>query len=91
MDDIITLLVSSSEDMKILLRKLKRERQNKGLMLNVKKAKILTMDKYDHDTFELDGDEIEVVKDFILLGTLVNSDAASKQEIKRRITMGKST
>lgn len=60
-------------------------------MLNVKKTKILIIDKYDHDIFELDGDEIQVVKDFNLLGSLVNLDATTTQEIQRRIAMGKST
>lgn len=59
-------------------------------MLNVKKTKILTMDKFDHDTFELDGDEIQVVK-YFNLGSLVNLDATTTQEIQRRIAMGKST
>ncbi len=86
-----TLIVSSLEGMRNILRAIKRESQNTGLFLNMAKTKILTTDDYDQDTFQLHGDETEVVKDFNLLGSIVNTEATSTMEVKRRIAMGKST
>lgn len=59
------MIASSSEGMKDLLRKVKREKS-----LNMTKTKILTTDNCNRDAFELDGDEIEVVTDLNLLGSM---------------------
>ncbi len=55
------LIASSLEGMRNILRAIKHESQNMGLFLNMAKTKILTTDDYDQDTFQLDGDETEVV------------------------------
>ncbi len=86
-----TLIASSLEGMRNILRAIKCESQNMGLFLNMAKTKILTTDDYDQDTFQLDGNETEVVKDFNLLGLIVNTEATSTMEVKRRIAIGKST
>ncbi len=82
-----TLKASSLEGMRNILRAVKHESQNMGL--NMAKTKTLTTDDYDQDTFQLDGDETEVDKDFNLLGSIVKTEVTSTVEVKGRFAMAK--
>ncbi|XP_049711397.1 leucine-rich melanocyte differentiation-associated protein isoform X1 [Elephas maximus indicus] len=86
--DDTTLLAESEEDFKHLLMKIKDHSLQYGLHLNIKKTKILTSGPVSN--IMINGEKIEVVKDFILLGSTIKSHGSSSQEIKRRTAMGKS-
>ncbi|XP_049709425.1 uncharacterized protein LOC126058367 isoform X1 [Elephas maximus indicus] len=86
--DNTTLLAESEEDLKHLLMKIKDHSLQYGLHLNIKKTKILTTGPMRN--IMINGEKIEVVKDFILLGSTINSHGSSSQEIKRHIALGKS-
>ncbi|XP_049754915.1 uncharacterized protein LOC126084369 [Elephas maximus indicus] len=86
--DDTTLLAETEEDLKHLLMKIKGHSLQYGLHLNIKKTKILTTGPMSN--IMINGEEIEAVKDFILLGSTINSHGSSSQEIKRRVALGKS-
>ncbi|CAJ0937842.1 unnamed protein product [Ranitomeya imitator] len=69
----------------------KLEISNVGLLLNTRKTQIKTTGRYDRDTSEMDGDELEIVKDFNLLGSMITQDAAMTLEVNRRMATGKLT
>ena len=85
--DDTTLLAENEADLKYLLMKLKGQSISIGLHLNLKKTKILTTDNINN--FMLDGEDIEIVANFSLLGSMINTQATSSQEIQRRIALGK--
>lgn len=86
-----TLIPASAEGIKNLLKSIKQESAKMGLLLNTKKTKILTTATTNSETFNVKGDELEIVKDFNLLGSMVTSEATSSPEIRRTIAMAKST
>src|SRR6218665_178383 len=73
-------------DLTKLIRKLKRESKKVGLYFNIKKTKIMTT--VDWDTFEIDGEEIEVVTNFTFLGSEVEKEGRCDKEIKSRKDKG---
>ena len=85
--DDTTLMTESREDLKILITKVKEESANAGLYLNIKKTKVMMTD--DASEFQMDGDKIEVVQSFNFLGSLVNKDSISSEEIKRRLDLAR--
>ena len=85
--DDTTLMAESSEDLKMLITKVKEESANAGLYLNIKKTKVMMTD--DTSEFQMDGDKIEVVQSFNFLGSLVNKDSTSSEEIKRRLNLAR--
>ena len=85
--DDTTLMAESSEDLKMLITKVKEESANAGLYLNIKKTKVMMTD--DTSEFQMDGDKIEVVQSFNFLGSLVNKDSTSSEEIKRRLDLAR--
>src|SRR5215467_15053331 len=87
--DDTTLLAESEEDLKYLLTKVKEESLKMGLHLNMKKTKIMATGNVE--TFNIDGEAIEVVDCYNLLGSMVNQYGTSSQEIKKRIAVGKRT
>jgi hypothetical protein len=85
--DDTTLLANRKQGLQNLLKRVKKASEKSGLYLNMKKTKILTTAKWN--VFELDGEEIEVVKDFSLLGSLIDRDGGCKREVKRRMALSK--
>ena len=81
------LLAENEADLKYLLMKLKGQSISMGLHLNLKKTKILTTSNIN--SFMLDGENIEIVANFSLLGSIINTQVTSSQEIQRRITLRK--
>ena len=70
-------------DLAKLIRRLKRESEKAGLYFNIKKTKIMTT--ADWNSFEIDGEEIEVETSFTFLGSEVEKEGRCGNEIKRRV------
>ena len=77
-----TLMAESEEELKSLLMKVKVERQKVGLKLNIQKMKIMASGPIT--SWEIDGEMMETVSDFIFLGSKITADGEYSHEIKRR-------
>ena len=77
-----TLMAESEEELKRLLMKLKEESKNVGLKLNIQKTKIMASGPIT--SWEIDGETLERVTDFIFLGSKITADGDCSHEIKRR-------
>ena len=78
----IPLLMSESEEeLKSLLMKLKKEREKAGLKLNIQKTKIIASGPIT--SWQIDGEKLETVADFIFLGSKITEDSDCSYEIKR--------
>ncbi|KAF7251931.1 Retrovirus-related Pol polyprotein from type-2 retrotransposable element R2DM [Varanus komodoensis] len=85
--DDTTLMAESEEELKSLLMRVKEESAKVGLKLNIKKTKIMTSGPLT--SWQIDGEEMEVVTDFIFLGSKITADGDCSQEIKRRLLLGR--
>ena len=85
--DDTTLMAESEEELKSLLTKLKEESENVGLKLNIQKTKIMASSPIT--SWEIDGETVETVADFIFLGSKITTDGDCSHEIKRRLLLGK--
>ena len=77
----------SEEELKSLLMKVKEESQKVGLKLNIQKMK--TMASGPITSWEIDGETVEAVSDFIFLGSKITADGDCNHEIKRRLLLGR--
>ena len=77
-----TLMAESEEELKSLLMKLKEESENVGLKLNIQKTKIMASGPTT--SWEIDGETVETMADFIFLGSKITADGDCSHEIKRR-------
>ena len=85
--DDTTLLAESEEELKSLMMKVKEESEKVGLKLNIEKTKIMA---YSLTTsWEIDGETVETVSDFILGGSKITTDGGCSHEIKRRLLLGR--
>ena len=82
----ITLMVKSKEELKSLLMKVK-ESEKVGLKLNIQKTKIMASDTII--SWQIDGEAMETVRDFIFLGSKITADGAYSHEFKRRLLLGR--
>ena len=85
--DDTTLMAESEEELKSLLMKLKEESEKVGLKLNIQKTKIMASDPIT--SWEIDGETVETVSDFILGGSKITADGDCSHEIKRRLILGR--
>ncbi|KAF7253384.1 hypothetical protein EYD10_00388 [Varanus komodoensis] len=85
--DDITLMAESEEELKSLLMRVKEESAKVGLKLNIKKTMIVASGPLT--AWKIDGEEMEVVTDFIFLGSKITADGDCSQEIKRRLLLGR--
>ena len=85
--DDTTLLAENKEELKSLLMKMKEESENVGLKLNIQKRKILASGPIT--SWQIDGETVETVSDFIFLGSKITADDDCSHEIKRRLLLGK--
>ena len=83
--DDTTLLAESEEELKSLLRKVKEESKKVGLKLNIQKTKIMASGPIT--SWEIDGETLETVSDFILGGSRITADGDCSHEIKRRLLL----
>ena len=77
------LMAESKEELKSLLMKVKKENEKVGLKLNIQKTKIMASGPIT--SWEIDGETVETVSDFIFLGSKIAADGDCSHEIKRRL------
>ena len=82
-----TTLMAESEELKSLLMKLKDESENVGLKFNIQKTKIMASGLIT--SWQIDGETMETVTDFIFLGSTVTAKGDCSHEIKRRLLLGR--
>ena len=85
--DNTTLMAESEEELKSLLMKVKVESDKVGLKLNIQKMKIMASGPIT--SWEIDGETVEVVSDFIFWGSKITTDGDCSHEIKRRLLLGR--
>ena len=85
--DDTTLMAESEEELKSLLRKVKEESKKVGLKLNIQKTK--SMASGPITSWEIDGETVETMSDFILGGSKITADGDCSREIKRRLLLGR--
>ena len=80
-------MAESEEELKSLLMKVKEESEKVGLKLNIQKTKIMASDPTT--SWEIDGETVKTVKDFIFGGSRITADGDCSHEIKRRLLLGR--
>ena len=85
--DATTLMAESEDELKSLLMKAKEESEKVGLKLNIQKTKIMASGPVT--SWEIDGETVETVADFILGGSIITADGDCSHEIKRRSLLGR--
>ena len=85
--DDATLMAESEEELKSLLMKMKEESEKVGLNLNIQKIKIMT--PCPITSWQIDGETMETVRDFILGGSKITADCDCSYEIKRCLLLGR--
>ena len=85
--DNTTLMAESEEELKSLLMKVKVESEKVGLNLNIQKTKIMASGLVT--SWEIDGETVETVSDFIFLGSKITADGDCSHEIKRCLLLGR--
>ena len=80
-------MAESEEELKSLLMKVKEEREKVGLKLNIQKTKIMASGPIT--SWEIDGETVETMSDFILGGSKITADSDCSHEIKRCLLLGR--
>ena len=80
-------MAESEEELKSLLMKVKKESEKVGLKLNIQKTKIMAFGSIT--SWEIDGETVETVSDFILGGSKITADGDCSHEIKRHVCLGR--
>ena len=81
----VTILMAESEELKSLLMKVKEESGKVGLKLNIQKTKIMASNPIT--SWQIDGEAIEIVADFIFLNSKITADHDCSHEIKRHLLL----
>ena len=82
-----TTLMAESEELKSLLMKMEEESEKVGLKLNIQKTKIMASGPIS--SWQIDGETMETVSDFIFLGSKITADGDGSHEIKRCLLLGR--
>ena len=82
-----TLIAESEEELKSLLMKVKVESEKLGLKLNIQKTKIMASGPIN--SWEIDGETVETVSDFIFWGSKITANGDCSHEIKRHLLLGR--
>ena len=85
--DDTTLMAESEEELKSLLMRVQEESENVGLKLNIQKTKIMPSGPIP--SWQIDGEIVETVADFLFLGSKITADGDCSHEIKRRLLLGR--
>ena len=85
--DVTTLMEESEEELKSLLMKVKEESEKVGLKLSIQKTKIMVSGPIT--SWQIDGETVETVRDFIFGGSKITSDGDCSHDIKRRLLLGR--
>ena len=80
-------MAESEEEIKSLLMKVKEESEKVGLKLNIQKTKIMTSSPIN--SWQIDGETVETVSDFIFFGSKITADGDCSHEIKRHLFLGR--
>ena len=86
-EDDTTLMAESEEELKSLLMKVKEESEKFGLKLSIQKTKIMASGPIT--SWQIDGETMETVSDFIFLGSKITADGDCSHEIKRHLLLGR--
>ena len=87
--DDITLMAESEEELRSFLMRVKEESEKAGLKLNIQKTKIMASSPIT--SWQIDGETMETVTDFIFLGSQITGDGDCSHEIKRQLLLGRKT
>ena len=82
-----TTLIAESKELKSLLMKVKEESEKVGLKLNIQKTKIIASSPIT--SWQIDGETVETVTDFILGGSIITADGDCSHEMKRHLLLGR--
>ena len=82
-------MAESEEELKSLLMRMKEESEKAGLKLNIQKTKIMASGPIT--SWQIEGEKVETVTDFIFLGSKITADGDCSHEIKTCLLLGKST
>ena len=85
--DDTTLMAESKEELKSLLMKVKDQSEKVGLKLNIQKMKIMASDPIT--SWQIDEEKVEIMSDFIFLGSKITADGDWSHEIKRHLLLGR--
>ena len=85
--DDTTLMAESEKELKGLLMKVKEESEKVGLKLNIQKTKVMASDPIT--SWQIDGETVETVSDFIFVGSKITADGDCSHEIKRHLLLGR--
>ena len=85
--DDTTLIAESKDELKSLLMKVKEETEKTALKLNIQKTKIMASSPIT--LWQIDGETVETVRDFIFLGSRITADGDCSHEIKRCLLLGR--
>ena len=85
--DDTTLMAESEEELKSLLMKVKEENEKVSLKLNIQKTKIMASGPITF--WQIDGETVETVSDFVFRGSKITADGDCSHEIKRRLLLGR--
>ena len=85
--DDITFMAESEEELKSFLMKVKEKSEKAGLKLNIQKTKIMASSPIT--SWQIDGETVEIVPDFIFGGSRITADGDSSHEIKRHLILGR--
>ena len=88
-EELKRLLMKVKEELKSLLIKVKEESEKVGVKLNIQKMKIMASGPFT--SWQIDGETMETVTDFIFLGSKITADGKCSHEIKRRLLLGRKT
>ena len=85
--DDTTLMAESEDELKSLLMKVKEDSENVGLKLNIQKTKIMASGPVT--SWQIDGETMETMRDFIFWGSKINADGDCSHKIKRHLLLGR--
>ena len=85
--DDTTLMTESEEELRSLLMKVKEESEKVGLKLNIQKTKIMASSPIT--SWQIDGETVETVSDFLFLGSKITADGDCSHEITKRLLLGR--
>ena len=85
--DDTTLMAESEEELKSLLMKVKEESEKVDLKVNVQKTKVMA--SFPITSWQIDGETMETVRDFIFLGSKITADCDFSYQIKRHLFLGR--
>ena len=86
-------MASSKDELLEMIDAIKKTSRPRGLLLNVKKTKVMVVDCFreDHTDFMLDDEKIDEVDEFNYLGSLITKDGSCKKEVRRRLALARTT